>query len=132
MKNKIYILLITVIFIIYTGCNKNAANSDNNSASYKVGIAVINNHPALLEIEKGIIDELKAQNMNVLIDSQNANNDANIINAITNITNTYFKKLYFFIINSFLKITINVYFILIILFYIIFHFYAIYNIIKIK
>ncbi len=82
MKNKIYILLITVIFIIYTGCNKNAANSDNNSASYKVGIAVINNHPALLEIEKGIIDELKAQNMNVLIDSQNANNDANIINAI--------------------------------------------------
>lgn len=78
MKNKI--LLLIFIVVLAAGCNKQAADNDNSS--FKVGIAVINNHPALLEIEKGIIDELKAQNINVFIDSQNANNDTNIINAI--------------------------------------------------
>lgn len=78
MKNKILLLLFIVV--LAAGCNKQAADNDNSS--FKVGIAVINNHPALLEIEKGIIDELKAQNINVFIDSQNANNDTNIINAI--------------------------------------------------
>lgn len=78
MKNKI--LLLIFIVVLAAGCNKQAADNDNSS--FKVGIAVINNHPALLEIEKGIIDELKAQNINVFIDSQNANNDINIINAI--------------------------------------------------
>lgn len=78
MKNKI--LLLIFIVVLTAGCNKQAADNDNSS--FKVGIAVINNHPALLEIEKGIIDELKAQNINVFIDSQNANNDTNIINAI--------------------------------------------------
>lgn len=82
MKNKLYILMFLVIFILIAGCNKKAAENNDNKSAFKVGIAVINNHPALLEIEKGIIDELKAQNMNVIIDSQNANNDANIINAI--------------------------------------------------
>lgn len=82
MKSKLYILMFLVIFILIAGCNKKAAENDDNKSAFKVGIAVINNHPALLEIEQGIIDELKAQNMNVIIDSQNANNDANIINAI--------------------------------------------------
>lgn len=82
MKSKLYILMFLVIFILITGCNKKAAEDNDNKSAFKVGIAVINNHPALLEIEQGIIDELKAQNMNVIIDSQNANNDANIINAI--------------------------------------------------
>ena len=82
MKSKLYILRFLVIFILITGCNKKAAEDNDNKSAFKVGIAVINNHPALLEIEQGIIDELKAQNMNVIIDSQNANNDANIINAI--------------------------------------------------
>lgn len=82
MKNKLYILMFLVIFILIAGCNKKAAENNDNKSAFKVGIAVINNHPALLEIEQGIIDELKAQNMNVIIDSQNANNDANIINAI--------------------------------------------------
>lgn len=82
MKNKLYILMFLVIFILIAGCNKKAAEDNDNKSAFKVGIAVINNHPALLEIEQGIIDELKAQNMNVIIDSQNANNDANIINAI--------------------------------------------------
>ena len=81
MKNKIYLLIFLAIIALCAGCKKAVTNEDNNT-SFKVGIAVINNHPALLEIEKGIIDELKAQNMNVSIDSQNANNDANIINAI--------------------------------------------------
>ena len=74
--------MFLVIFILIAGCNKKAAEDNDNKSAFKVGIAVINNHPALLEIEQGIIDELKAQNMNVIIDSQNANNDANIINAI--------------------------------------------------
>ena len=74
--------MFLVIFILIAGCNKKAAENNDNKSAFKVGIAVINNHPALLEIEQGIIDELKAQNMNVIIDSQNANNDANIINAI--------------------------------------------------
>lgn len=82
MKNKLYILMFLVIFILIAGCNKKSAENNDNKSAFKVGIAVINNHPALLEIEQGIIDELKAQNMNVIIDSQNANNDANIINAI--------------------------------------------------
>lgn len=82
MKSKLYILMFLVIFILIAGCNKKAAEDNDNKSAFKVGIAVINNHPALLEIEQGIIDELKAQNMNVIIDSQNANNDANIINAI--------------------------------------------------
>ena len=82
MKNKLYILMFLVIFILIAGCNKKATENNDNKSAFKVGIAVINNHPALLEIEQGIIDELKAQNMNVIIDSQNANNDANIINAI--------------------------------------------------
>lgn len=82
MKSKLYILMFLVIFILIAGCNKKAAENNDNQSAFKVGIAVINNHPALLEIEQGIIDELKAQNMNVIIDSQNANNDANIINAI--------------------------------------------------
>ena len=82
MKSKLYILMFLVIFILIAGCNKKAAENNDNKSAFKVGIAVINNHPALLEIEQGIIDELKAQNMNVIIDSQNANNDANIINAI--------------------------------------------------
>ena len=74
--------MFLVIFILIAGCNKKAEEDNDNKSAFKVGIAVINNHPALLEIEQGIIDELKAQNMNVIIDSQNANNDANIINAI--------------------------------------------------
>lgn len=82
MKSKLYILMFLVIFILIAGCNKKAVENNDNKSAFKVGIAVINNHPALLEIEQGIIDELKAQNMNVIIDSQNANNDANIINAI--------------------------------------------------
>lgn len=82
MKNKIYILLFLAIFAAVFGCSKKQEKNVDNNSLYKVGIAVINNHPALLEIEKGIIDELKAQNMNVSIDSQNANNDVNIINAI--------------------------------------------------
>lgn len=82
MKSKLYILMFLVIFILIAGCNKKTAENNDNKSAFKVGIAVINNHPALLEIEQGIIDELKAQNMNVIIDSQNANNDANIINAI--------------------------------------------------
>lgn len=82
MKSKLYILMFLVIFILIAGCNKKAEEDNDNKSAFKVGIAVINNHPALLEIEQGIIDELKAQNMNVIIDSQNANNDANIINAI--------------------------------------------------
>lgn len=82
MKSKLYILMFLVIFILIAGCNKKAAENNDNKSAFKVGIAIINNHPALLEIEQGIIDELKAQNMNVIIDSQNANNDANIINAI--------------------------------------------------
>lgn len=82
MKSKLYILMFLVIFILIAGCNKKAEENNDNKSAFKVGIAVINNHPALLEIEQGIIDELKAQNMNVIIDSQNANNDANIINAI--------------------------------------------------
>ena len=69
--------MFLVIFILIAGCNKKAAEDNDNKSAFKVGIAVINNHPALLEIEQGIIDELKAQNMNVIIDSQNANNDAN-------------------------------------------------------
>ena len=82
MKNKLCILIVISMLVLLTSCNKKTAvNSDNNS-SYEVGIAVINNHPALLEIEQGIIDELKANNINAVIDSQNANNDANIINAI--------------------------------------------------
>ncbi len=82
MKNKILLLIFILIFVLAAGCNKQAADNDDNNISFKVGIAVINNHPALLEIEKGIIDELKAQNINIIIDSQNANNDTNIINAI--------------------------------------------------
>ncbi len=82
MKNKIYVLIFTIILAVTAGCNKKTADADESNTVFKVGIAIINNHPALLEIEKGIIDELKAQNMNVTIDSQNANNDANIINAV--------------------------------------------------
>ncbi len=82
MKNKIYVLIFIIILAVAAGCNKKTADADESNTAFKVGIAIINNHPALLEIEKGIIDELKAQNMNVTIDSQNANNDANIINAV--------------------------------------------------
>lgn len=82
MKNKIFLLMLMFIFVTAAGCNKKTSDTSDNDTVFKVGIAIINNHPALLEIEKGIIDELKAQNMNVSIDSQNANNDTNIINAI--------------------------------------------------
>lgn len=79
MKNIINLMLCILIFT--TACNKNSNISSDNQ-SFQIGIAVINSHPALLEIERGIKDELKAQNINAFIDSQNANNDANIINAI--------------------------------------------------
>ncbi|MDY5050103.1 MAG: ABC transporter substrate-binding protein [Candidatus Mucispirillum faecigallinarum] len=79
MKNIINLMLCILIFT--TACNKNS-NTGSDNHSFQIGIAVINSHPALLEIERGIKDELKAQNINAFIDSQNANNDANIINAI--------------------------------------------------
>ena len=79
MRHLIYIMLC--VLILTTACNRNSNKSSDNQ-SLQVGIAVINSHPALLEIERGIKDELKAQNINAFIDSQNANNDANIINAI--------------------------------------------------
>ena len=64
MKNIINLMLCILIFT--TACNKNSNISSDNQ-SFQIGIAVINSHPALLEIERGIKDELKAQNINAFI-----------------------------------------------------------------
>lgn len=71
MKNKIYLLIFIIILAITAGCNKpEAGNNDNNSA-FKVGIAVINNHPALLEIEKGITENTKIIENNNIFGEKN-------------------------------------------------------------
>ncbi len=85
MKKLLLLLTIGVLTVSIVGCKKKVAETtttDNNAT--KIGIAKIIFHPALNDVEKGIMDVLKENNKNVVYDLQNANGDINTAASIAN------------------------------------------------
>lgn len=86
-------LIVTVVALLaLIACKKEETHIQNqntdlapHSISGIVGIAKIIAHPALDDIERGIVDELKSQGYNsITIDRQNANGEISTAGSITN------------------------------------------------
>jgi putative ABC transport system substrate-binding protein len=80
MKTKIGIVLCLLMAgaLIFSGCSK----SSNMGKANIIGISKIVKHPALDATEKGIMDEVKAQGINIEFDLQNANGNVNSASTI--------------------------------------------------
>lgn len=78
MKKIIFILSLFSLFFV--SCNKKSSNQ------VKIGIAKIVQHPALDDIEKGVMDYIKEKGIEATFDLQNANGD---VNTATQIANQY-------------------------------------------
>lgn len=78
MKKFIPVLAIAVL--LFASCGDNA----KKEKSVKIGIAKIVQHPALDDIEKGVIDVLGENNIKAEYDLQNANGDVNTAMQIAN------------------------------------------------
>lgn len=82
---KIILIASTFACLFFSGCNKKSANVSGTSESgktVKIGIAKIVQHVALDDIERGVIDAIKAAGINADYDLQNANGDVNTANQI--------------------------------------------------
>jgi len=73
MKKTLYATMALVLIVAgFAGCAKSTAKKE-----LTIGISKIVAHPALDAVEKGIQDELAAQNITAKYDLQNANGDVN-------------------------------------------------------
>lgn len=82
---KIILIASAFACLFFAGCNKKSANVSGTSESgktVKIGIAKIVQHVALDDIERGVIDAIKAAGINADYDLQNANGDVNTANQI--------------------------------------------------
>lgn len=82
---KIILIASAFACLFFAGCNKKFANVSGTSESgktVKIGIAKIVQHVALDDIERGVIDAIKAAGINADYDLQNANGDVNTANQI--------------------------------------------------
>lgn len=77
---KILILAIISSLLVFSGCKK----VEKDKSIPTVAIVKLISHNSLDEAEKGITDELKAQNIKVNIISQNASGEVNNIMSIAN------------------------------------------------
>ena len=76
---KIITVLATAV-LLFASCGDKA----QKGKSVKIGIAKIVQHPALDDIEKGVIDVLGENNIKAEYDLQNANGDVNTAMQIAN------------------------------------------------
>lgn len=81
MKKLLLLSIASVFMFSVAGCKK---KEEKDPDVKTIGIAKIIAHNSLNDAENGIIDELKAQNMKVAFDLQNANGDINIATSIAN------------------------------------------------
>ena len=79
MKKLLFIILIICLAASFTACKKNESKKPELPT---IGIAKLISHNSLNDAEKGVLDELKALNIEANIDLQNANGDLNISSAI--------------------------------------------------
>lgn len=79
MKKLLFIILTICLAVNFTACKKNEAKKPDLPT---IGIAKLISHNSLNDAEKGVLDELKALNIEANIDLQNANGDLNISSAI--------------------------------------------------
>lgn len=79
MKKLLFIILTICLVVSFTACKKNEAKKPDLPT---IGIAKLISHNSLNDAEKGVLDELKALNIEANIDLQNANGDLNISSAI--------------------------------------------------
>lgn len=79
MKKLLFIILTICLAASFTACKKNEAKKPELPT---IGIAKLISHNSLNDAEKGVLDELKALNIEANIDLQNANGDLNISSAI--------------------------------------------------
>ncbi len=73
-----------ILFALFSACILFSSCSGKNGI--KIGIAKIVQHPALDDIEKGVMDYINDQNIKATFDLQNANGD---VNTATQIANQY-------------------------------------------
>lgn len=79
MKKLLFIIFTICLAVSFTACKKNEAKKPELPT---IGIAKLISHNSLNDAEKGVLDELKALNIEANIDLQNANGDLNISSAI--------------------------------------------------
>ena len=80
MKKNLFAFVFPLIFlsVLFSGC------SSKKDGQIKIGIAKIIQHPALDDIEKGVMDVIKENKINAVFDLQNANGDPNTAVQIAN------------------------------------------------
>lgn len=80
MKKNLFAFVFPIIFlsVLFSGC------SSKKDGQIKIGIAKIIQHPALDDIEKGVMDVIKENKINAVFDLQNANGDPNTAVQIAN------------------------------------------------
>lgn len=84
MKKIIFSMACITLAASFFSCKKDAAknSASSDSKNVKIGIAKIIQHPALDDVERGVMDALKSEGFNVTFDLQNANGDVNTANQI--------------------------------------------------
>ena len=82
MKKIIFVAGAIACLVSFAGCSKKTSNSSATGKSVKIGIAKIVQHVALDDVERGVIDAVKAAGINAVYDLQNANGDVNTANQI--------------------------------------------------
>ncbi len=82
-KTLLFITVLLLSAIIATGCSGSSEPAAENSGdTLKIGIALPMEHPSLITIQESIIDELKAQGMDMDINVKNAQGDPSNISTI--------------------------------------------------
>ena len=81
---KIICLTMAVLMACTTSVFAKSKKSTKKSSKIKVGIAKIVQHPALDDVEKGVMDVIKESGLNVEFDNQNANGDVGTAAQIAN------------------------------------------------
>ncbi len=83
---KLLLTLCVMLAVAIVGCKKKdeATTPQVDANSTKIGIAKIMFHPALNDVEQGIVDVITESKLPVSIDLQNANGDINTAASIAN------------------------------------------------
>ena len=82
MKRINLIAGLAACAVLAAGCSKKSSDNSAAGKTVKIGIAKIVQHVALDDIERGVIDAVKAAGINAEYDLQNANGDVNTANQI--------------------------------------------------
>jgi len=76
--------IICLGMAVLMACTTTVFAKSKKSSKIKVGIAKIVQHPALDDVEKGVMDVVKESGLNVEFDNQNANGDVGTAAQIAN------------------------------------------------